>query len=270
MPELPEVEAVVRKLRADAVGARIRQVEVLRARSTQPQPADELRRAEGQTIGEVERRGKNIVLWLRRGDGIRIHLRMTGNLYVVPDVRLRPATARVVFTLAAGRGLIFDDPRVMGTVHYLTAAEIEKKLAKIGVDPLSRAFTAAHLAEAAARSKRPAKLFLMGQDVVSGLGNIYAAEALFQARIHPRTPVNRLRREQLVLLHSAIRTVLRAAVRKSVKEYRRPGYFEHMQFAVYGRKGEPCRVCGGPVGRIEQAGRSTYFCPRCQRAPRGS
>ena len=266
MPELPEVEAVVRRLRSDAVGARIRAVEVLRPRSTRPQPPDELRRAERQTIERVERRGKNILLWLKRGDCVRVHLRMTGKLYVVADARFRPATTRVSFTLSDGRGLLLDDLRVMGTVNYHTREEAEEKLAGIGIDPLSRAFTVLRLGEAAAVSKRPAKLFLMGQDAVSGLGNIYAAEALFRARIHPRVPVNRLGREQIARLHSAIREVLRDAVKRTASDYRR----QDGRFDVYGRKGEPCRVCARPIERITQGGRSTYFCPRCQRAPRAA
>ena len=266
MPELPEVEAVVRKLRLDVVGARIRAVEVLRARTAYPQTVDILTRAKGRTIEAIERCGKNIVLRLSGECAIRIHLRMTGDLYVIDDMRLRPVTARAVFALSGGRGLIFDDPRVLGTVHFHSIQEIAQKLRAIGVDPLTKQFTPEMLASAAARSRLPVKLFLMDQRRIAGIGNIYAAEAMFLARIHPARRMDSLRKPQLVALHASIREVLREAVKNSVKTYRKPGYFEDMQFAVYGRKDEPCRRCGEPVRRIEQGGRSTYFCPRCQKA----
>jgi formamidopyrimidine-DNA glycosylase len=265
MPELPEVEAVVRKLRQEAVGARIRAVEIARVRTTYPQQPGEMEKAIGKTIDSVERCGKNIVIRLSGGYAIRVHLRMTGDLYVVPDARLRPATARALFTLGRGRGLVFDDPRVLGTMHFHSDEEIAKKLEAIGVDPLTRQFTPEMLIQRSVQSKLPAKLFLMDQRRIAGIGNIYAAEALFLARIHPARRMNSLRKPQLVALHAAIRAVLRRAVKTSVKGYRQPGYFEEMQFAVYGRKGEPCRRCAQRIERITQAGRSTYFCPRCQK-----
>ena len=267
MPELPEVEAVVRKVRSEATGARIRAVEVIRARTTHPQSPDALQTAANRTITAIERKGKNIVLRLSGGHAIRVHLRMTGNLYVIPDARLRPATARVVFTLAGGRALVFDDPRVLGTVHLHTNEEIDTKLADIGIDPLERRFTPQFLTDAAARSRRPVKLFLMDQYPVAGIGNIYAAESLFRARIHPQRPVNTLRAPQIAALHSAIRAVINEAVKLNVKAYREPGYFEEIQFAVFGREGEACMACGRAIQRIAQGGRSTYFCVRCQRPP---
>jgi formamidopyrimidine-DNA glycosylase len=174
----------------------------------------------------VERKGKNIVVRLNGGYAIRVHLRMTGKLSVIPDARLRPATARVIFTLDGGQVLVFDDARVLGTVHLHTDGELDAKLATIGVDPLERQFTLQFVTEAARRSRRPAKLFLMDQHPIAGIGNIYAAESLFRARIHPLRLINTVRAPMLNALHRAIRDVIKEALRVSVKAYREPGYFQ--------------------------------------------
>jgi formamidopyrimidine-DNA glycosylase len=195
-----------------------------------------------------------------------VHLKMTGNLLVIPDYRLHTHTVRAVFELADGRGLVLDDGRLLGHVHLYTEAELASRLADIGVDPLSRAFTPELLIDAAVRSAKPAKVFLMDQKPVSGLGNIYAAEALFRARIHPAKRVNTLRRPKLIALHKGIQDTLRAALPEAIKSYRKPDQHEGMTYFVYDREGQPCRVCGKAIQRFEQAGRSTYYCPRCQRA----
>jgi formamidopyrimidine-DNA glycosylase len=269
MPELPEVEAVCRKLRRDALGAWISAVRVLRSATTRPQKPRRVESlAAGRTIETVERRGKNILMSLSGGLWVRIHLRMTGNLYVIPDVRLRPASTRAYFELEGGRGLVFDDPRALGRLHLHTAAEAARLMEDLGPEPLSREFTLDVLAAAARRSRKPAKLFLMDQQHVAGLGNIYAAEALFRAHIHPARPMNRIGPPRLALLHAAIVEVLREAVHWAVTSYRRPGEFseaEDFPLAVYGREGEPCVTCGRRLRRIPQGGRSTYYCPACQR-----
>jgi formamidopyrimidine-DNA glycosylase len=225
-----------------------------------------LEEASGRTIRAVERRGKNIVVRLDAGLSLRVHLRMTGNLYVIPDARLHSRTVRAMLSFEDGRAIVFDDPRVLGTMHIYEDAELEGKLAAIGLDPLSRAFTAEMLIEATRASKRPAKLFLMDQSPICGLGNIYAAEALFRARIHPARPVGKLRTAKLMELHTAIRKVIREAIPAAVRSYKTPGDHAGVEYFVYARKDEPCRVCGRNIRRIAQAGRSTYFCPHCQRA----
>jgi formamidopyrimidine-DNA glycosylase len=265
MPELPEVEAIVRRLRRTAVGARIESVRVFRPRATHPQPPARLNEAAGLSIRKIERRGKNIVLRLDAAVALRIHLRMTGDLEVIPHARLHTATVRVLFALHDGRALAFDDPRLLGTVHFHTDAELEAKLADIGADPMSRAFTPEFFVAAAKRSRRPAKLFLMDQYPVSGIGNMYAAEALFRARIHPAKPIGSLRESRLRNLHAVIGEVLREAIPAVVRSYSHPGDHEGMDFCVYGRRDEPCRVCGRKIKRVEQGGRSTYYCPNCQR-----
>jgi formamidopyrimidine-DNA glycosylase len=265
MPELPEVEAVVRKLRKQATGGVIAEVHVQRPRSVSPQKPGALVKSEGGKILGAERRGKNILLPLSNGYTLRSHLGMTGNLYVIPDARLHPERARVYFTLTDGRGLIFDDSRVFGRVHIYRDDEVEGKLEHIGVDPFSKQFTPELLQEMASRSKKPAKVFLMDQTHVSGIGNMYAAESLFRAKIDPRKPVNKVPKAKVIALHAAIVAVLKEAVQVAVKAYSKPGDYKEMDFNVYGRAGEPCRVCGRKIKKIEQAGRSTYYCPFCQR-----
>ncbi len=267
MPELPEVEAICARLRPEITGARIAAVEVLRAGTTRPQSPALLERAAGRRILRVERRAKNVVVRLSGGWAVRIHLRMTGDLYVLPDTRLRPVSARVVFRLGAKRGLVFDDPRALGRVHLHTTEELDRLLALLGPEPLGSDFTADLLTAIARRSRQPAKLFLMDQTRIAGLGNIYAAEALFRARIHPARPACRLPGDRIRRLHGAIVGVLRDAVQSAGAAYARPGVFqdaETFRCAVYGREGEPCSTCGRKIRRISQGGRSTYFCPGCQ------
>lgn len=269
MPELPEVEAVCRKLRAEAAGSRIVQMRIERPGIVKPfQPAVIERAVAGRTLQAVERRGKNILLWLDSGEALHVHLRMTGNLYVIPDVRFRPTAARVWWELEGGRGLIFEDSRALGRIRLLQANEVDVVLKDVGMEPFSADFTPAYWIEQAARSRKPAKLFLMDQRYVAGLGNIYVAEALFRARVHPRRPVNALRRARLAALHEAIREVLLEAVDSAVAAYNQPGRFvegEAFSCAVYGREGKPCVRCNCKIKRIVQGGRSTFFCSRCQR-----
>ncbi len=267
MPELPEVEAICRRLKPQVAGKRILGVEVLRAGSVKPQkPADLVRLATGRKIQDVRRRGKNILIDLSGGLTIRIHLRMTGDVFV--ENAERRASDRVVFELSRGRRLVFNDPRALGVVHIHTAKEAERLLADLGPEPLSDDFTLERFVAEARRSRQPAKLFLMDQTHVAGLGNIYAAEALCRAGIHPARPVNRVRTGRLEALYFAIVSVIRDAVQSTTISYSRPGRFreaESFTRFVYGRENEPCCLCGRRIRRIVQAGRSTYFCPGCQK-----
>jgi len=199
---------------------------------------------------------------------MRVHLGMTGNLHVIPDHRLRPAASSAWFALADGRGLIFEDTRGLGWLAVHDEAELRKKLAGLGAEPLSRAFTVEALMQSAAKLRQPAKLFLMDQRRIAGLGNIYAAEALFAARIDPRKPIGSVSRVRLQSLRAAIVGILREAIRSARRGYSRPGGYrepENFTPAVYGREGEPCGACGRAIRRFAQGGRSTYFCPKCQR-----
>ena len=265
MPELPEVEAIIRKLRPHAVGATIARVDVLRPRTVYPQKPAQLDAAKGRRIEAIERRGKNIIFRLSRNGALRVHLRMSGILRAIPDARLHSHIVRVLFTLKDGSAIAFEDRRILGTVHFHLREELEGKLGKLGIEPLSRAFTAKYLIAAARRSVRPIKTFLMEQTIIAGLGNIYAAESLFAAKIHPAQRAKLVGESKLKALHAGILKVLRTAIRDAVKTYNAPDRHEGMHYNVYGRRGEPCTVCGKTIKTIVQGGRTTYFCPNCQR-----
>ena len=269
MPELPEVEAVCRRIRGAIIGKRIERVIVMRPSVIRPQsPARFVSSVEGESIRTVSRRGKNVLLELGSGSVVRIHLRMTGDLRVLPDSALRPLTARMLFAFVDGSALILDDMRALGKVHVLRKEALVRELASLGPEPLSPLFTPEAFAGTARRSRQPAKLFLMDQRRVAGLGNIYAAETLFRARIHPQVPMNRLTSQKLKKLHSAIVSVLIEAVESAERAYSQPGQIaegEWFPVAVYGREGEPCPSCKRMIRRIKQGGRSTYYCPGCQR-----
>jgi formamidopyrimidine-DNA glycosylase len=271
VPELPEVEAVTRSLREDGLeGARLKSVIIHREVVLRPQDPDQFAaRTTQQTVRQVMRRAKNILLHLGNGDVIRVHLRMTGDLRITADPRESPAAVRLEWGLPRSRRLLFTDGRALGKVHVLTAEEADELDASLGPEPLGPAFTVAYLRQAAAKSRLPAKLFLLDQTKVAGLGNIYAVEALFRARISPTRPVNQLSPGRLLRLHAVIREVLTSAVQSVYTAYRSPGgYREHQDDfdrQVYGRAGEACFVCGATLKRIAQGGRSTYYCGRCQR-----
>jgi formamidopyrimidine-DNA glycosylase len=265
MPELPEVEAVCRRLRKQAAGAKLVAAHIERRSITAPQdPSGVEAQLSGRSIERVDRRGKNILIAFSGGLTVRVHLRMTGNLYVIPDFRLRAARSSAWFELADGRGLLFEDTRGLGTLVICDGSALEG----LGPEPLSRRFTAEALVRSAAESRQPAKLFLLDQRRIAGLGNIYAAEALFAAGVDPRAPIGAVSRPRLRSLHGAIVRILRDAVKSACRAYSRPGGFqeaEEYQPAVYGREGERCVRCAGVIRRITQGGRSTYYCPKCQR-----
>jgi formamidopyrimidine-DNA glycosylase len=268
VPELPEVEAVARRLREWAAGRTIVSAHFTRRQTTRPQsPARLARRLRGKRIADVARRAKNILIDFGGGDRLRIHLGMSGNLWV-DDPGNRPDGVRAWLQLEDGREIVFDDPRLFGRMELLDAHAFDRFHASLGVEPLSDAFTPELLFQAAARSRRAAKVFLLDQSVVAGLGNIWAAESLFAARVHPSTPMNQLSRRKLHALYGAIREVLGAAVESAYREYSAPRLTlesEGFGVAVYNRCGQPCPRCGRAVERIRQGGRSTYFCPGCQR-----
>jgi formamidopyrimidine-DNA glycosylase len=269
MPELPEVEAVCRKLRKSAVGSTLISAHIERRRITAPQAPDEVESlAAGRAIERITRRGKNILIGLSGGLTLHIHLRMTGNLYVIPDSRFRVAGVSAWFELDGGRALIFEDMRGLGALRLLDAAQLGELLGQLGPEPLSRRFTAEAFTASAAGVRQPAKLFLMDQRRVAGLGNIYAAEALHAARVDPRAPIGSVSPRRMRALRDEIVRILRDAVRSACRAYSRPGGFQEAEdfpLAVYGRENEACRRCGGVILRIAQGGRSTYFCPKCQR-----
>lgn len=269
MPELPEVEAVVRSLREDGAGGlKIVSTTVHRASSIRPQSPREFAKAcAGRIIIEIERRAKNILLHLSGDKTIRVHLRMTGDL-MIRNTSSDEKAVRIAWKLSDGRRLLFMDPRALGTVHVSDRAAMQDTLQHLGVEPLSQAFTAKQLFAMAQKSQLPAKLFLMDQTKVAGLGNIDVAEALFRGGVSPTSPMNTVKPEKIAALHGAIRKMLRSAIQSVYKAYRSPGgYRNHRDDflrLVYGQAGKPCQVCGAAIERIRQAGRSTYFCSHCQ------
>ncbi|HEX7241988.1 MAG TPA: bifunctional DNA-formamidopyrimidine glycosylase/DNA-(apurinic or apyrimidinic site) lyase [Longimicrobiaceae bacterium] len=271
MPELPEVETIVRDLDRLVPGALIREVEVLHPDLVEGEDAAAFAAGlRGARLGRVARRAKNILLHL--DDGILVvNLGMTGRLLVRSPDDPAPTHLGVRFRLEDGRELDYHDVRRFGRLQRFAGEEWILRDESLGVEPLSDAFTARHLLDLARRSRVAVKSWLMDQRRVVGVGNIYASEALFRARIDPRRPANSLKPKEAARLRDAVREVLQEAIDfrgTTLLDYRdasggRGEFAERLR--VYDRAGEPCRTCGAPVERLVQGGRSTFFCPACQR-----
>jgi formamidopyrimidine-DNA glycosylase len=256
MPELPEVEAAL-----DLLRTRVRGRAIVRARALHPalrrrlRPA-QLRALAGARIVRVERRGKHQLLHLDDGRVLHAHFRMNGDWEIAPTHDPLPRFARAVLDLDDGSSLVFVDSRALGTLDlHPSGAELELGLGPDAADP---AWTAGELAGALSRRRGPIKPALLDQRLVAGLGNIYAAESLWRARIDPFTPCNELSRARVVALRNAIAAVLRRATGSRYTDD------DTIALDVYDREGLPCRRCATPIERVVQAGRSTYYCPRCQ------
>jgi formamidopyrimidine-DNA glycosylase len=271
VPELPEVETVCRQLEPEIEGRRIEQLEVHDPRWCRPAPPAELEAAvAGRTIEGLARRGKYLLLGLDGGRTLVMHLRMTGNLVLVEDGD-EPKHLRAAFTLDDGRELRFTDPRRFGEALLLGDEQLDAHFApRLGVEPLSDGFTPELLGEIAAGRRAPLKSFLLDQKGIAGIGNIYADEALFRARLHPLSPAESMKPVHLEALHGGIVAALEAGIDgggASIDDYRDGrGEKGRMQdeFLVHTREGQPCPRCDGTVERIVVSGRSTYFCPECQ------
>jgi formamidopyrimidine-DNA glycosylase len=275
MPELPEVETIRRQLAPHLEGRTIMDAEILDPRWTRPDPPGPVReQLRGRLVERVGRHGKYLV-WHLSGDlHLLIHLRMTGALLFDPDVE--PVHTRVRFELDAGHRLVYVDPRRFGTGHLLTGAGArDAYLAqRIGIEPMTPGFTAAHL-RALARGRRvPIKSFVLDQRRIAGVGNIYADEALFRARIHPLRAAGTLTGTQLEALRQAIEEVLAAGIEAkgaTIDDFRHVdgarGSFQD-RFLVHRREGEPCPRCATIIRKLVVGGRGTYVCERCQRKPR--
>lgn len=274
MPELPEVEAVVRALRDGGrrggeepiVGRRVAQAQVLSPRVLVGLSPEDLAHAvEGARIADVQRRGKWILLSLDEpGLVLAVHLRMTGDLVLAAGderyVRLR-------LLLDDGRALVLDDPRHLGEVRVLERPE--EVTGDLGPDPFEPALDADALRERIGRGRRTLKAALLDQRVLAGVGNIWADEALFEARLPPTLTTAELDDESAARLLAAVRTVLTRAVAHLTRDgigwlYRGRREDAEAPGVVYGRAGEPCVRCGTPIEQTRVAGRATYFCPRCQ------
>ena len=274
MPELPEVETVRRRLGPVLEGATIARVEIVDSRLTRPvDPAFVAEALVGERIAAVERRGKYLLWRLDSGRTLVVHLRMTGSLRHAPAGELpEDAHRRATLQLDTGAEVGYRDVRRFGTWELLDDGHLRPYLAaRLGPEPLAPSFTAARLARLVEGRRAPIKAFLLDQRRVAGIGNIYADEALWRARIHPRRPAGELDEHEIVRLHRAIRAALRRGVElqgSTLRDYVTPdGSSGGMQreFHVYGRLGEPCDRCGHPIERTVVAGRGTWLCPHCQR-----
>ncbi len=263
MPELPEVETVVRCVRPSLLGRRIARFRSLWPRNVSPGAAIVARRLRDRTITDVSRRAKYIVMSLDDGANLLVHLRMSGRL-AWADETDRPEHVRAWWGLDDGRRLLFRDARKFGRI--LHTDDLGAATAHLGVEPLAQEFSAACLARLLDGRARQLKPLLLDQSLVAGIGNIYADEALFAAGLHPLDPAGRLDRSEVLRLRRAIRAVLRRGIRCNGAsiDWVYPGGTMQEVFRVYGRTDAPCRRCGTPIAAMRVAQRSTHFCPACQ------
>src|SRR5438105_2415876 len=276
MPELPEVEHVVRALRRVVVGRTIVATEIRLPKLIGPTSAAVFKRKlKNLRITGVSRRGKFILMELDSDRILAVHLRMTGKfLYLTGDDEV-PKHTHAIFYLDNDRRLVFRDQRQFGVMKLIARARLAKTkgIRELAPEPLSDDFSSAYLNEIVGRSRRSLKTLLLDQSKVLGLGNIYAAEALFRAGINPFRIAAQLSAPRVERLHQAICEVLSAAITDSSTSrisLEHPNGFSYGEaferfWQVYDREGEPCVKCGAKIRRIMHGGRSTYWCPRCQR-----
>jgi formamidopyrimidine-DNA glycosylase len=273
VPELPEVESVRKQLEPALVGRRFERVSIDDPRLVRPyEPVEVAAELQGEEVAAVERRGKYLVVRLESGRVLLIHLRMTGSLLHAPNgAPPDDPHRRAVVTLDDGSDVAYRDVRRFGTWLLLEPGEAEPYLAaRVGEEPLDTLFTAARLGERLAGRRTTLKAALLDQRTLAGLGNIYADEALWRARLNPLRPAAGLDRNELRRLHRGIRAALEHGLARqgsTLRDYRLPdgsGGSMQDEFRVYGRRDEPCDRCGMPIARTQVAGRTTWFCPTCQ------
>jgi formamidopyrimidine-DNA glycosylase len=275
VPELPEVETIRRQLAPHLEGRTILDVEILDWRWTRPERPQEVEDGlRGAVVEQVGRSGKYLVLALSDDRHLLVHLRMTGTLLIDPPTE--PAHTRVRFELSRGGRLVYIDPRRFGTGHLLYGIEARDRYlsARLGVEPMTPEFTVDHLRRIARGRRAPVKAFMLDQRRIAGVGNIYADEALFRARIHPLRAAGALKPTQLARLREGIEESLRAGIEAkgaSIDDFRHVdgarGAFQD-RFLVHLREGEPCPRCATTIRKIVVGGRGTYVCERCQPRPR--
>ncbi|MEM8986054.1 MAG: bifunctional DNA-formamidopyrimidine glycosylase/DNA-(apurinic or apyrimidinic site) lyase [Pseudomonadota bacterium] len=284
MPELPEVETVLRGLQPVMEGRRIMKVEARRPDLRFPFPENFAKRLSGRRVTALRRRAKYLVADLDGGETFIAHLGMSGRFTIMGrGEAARPGKFHhdvgggghdhVVFHMEGGARIIYSDPRRFGYMDLLptAAAHESRHLSGLGPEPLGNGFNGAYLSEALSGKASPIKAALLDQRVVAGLGNIYVCEALFRAGVSPRRKANSTPGARAERIAAAVRAVLMEAIEaggSSLRDYADVdgalGYFQHA-FKVYGREGAPCPVCAAPVKRIVQSGRSTFYCGFCQR-----
>ena len=276
MPELPEVEIVCRSL-ADFVKGR----KIVSAHLNRPllAPAETARsfssKLTGRSIREISRRGKHILLSLSGGVTLIVHLRMSGRFILLDRDDENPRFTHAEFHFPGEERLVFQDQRHFGYMNIEETCRVHEtpELRKLAPEPLSGSFSREYLRGVFLGTARAVKDVLLDQTKVCGLGNIYAAESMFAARVHPEARAREVSAIKTGRLHTAIRDVLRESIEEGLARRLDPRNIEDRYFngssggewLVYGREGEPCRRCGNPVKRIRQSGRSTFLCPRCQK-----
>ena len=274
MPELPEVETIRALLAPGLEGRSFDRVTILDPRLTRPEPPEVIAaELEGERVVHVRRRGKYLIVGFDSGRHLLVHLRMTGNvLHPAPDGYRDDPHVRAVVRLDDGSDVIYRDVRRFGTWDLLEPGDLDVYFTtrRLGREPLERGFTAKSLGAALAGRRAPVKAALLDQRAVAGVGNIYADEALWYARIHPLTPAGHLGDTDVAALRDGIRKALRLGIRRqgaTLRDYRgADGSEGRMQneFRVYGREGEPCERCGTPIAKTRAGGRGTWYCPSCQ------
>lgn len=273
MPELPEAETIVRGLRRAVVGRTIASARVVRPDVLRQPLATFRRNVKGRRITSVERRGKNVVHVLDDGSVMAVNLGMTGRLLPFPGPPKgsgRPRHAAVVVRFQDGSVLVFDDVRRFGTVEALPGDVWARRSGGMGPEPLDPSLRSPRLHASLASSRSPMRSWLLDQRRIAGVGNIYAAEALYLAGIHPQRPANRVTLAEARGLLRSLRAVLRAAIDHggtTIRDYRDAeggsGAYARKLY-VYGREGEPCRRCGTSIRRVVFSNRSAFYCPSCQ------
>ena len=273
MPELPEVETVRRRIAPVLEGRRFDRVTIDDPRLTRPEDPEEVaRELEGEQVRAVDRRGKYLIVRFESGRALLIHLRMTGSVLHGAGAEGDDPHRRAVIELDDGSRVAYRDVRRFGTWLLLEPDEVETYVdARVGREPLGPAYKSRHLAESLAKRRAPIKAALLDQRTVAGVGNIYADEALWRARVHPLRPANELDADEVKAVHQGVRRSLEAGIRRqgsTLRDYRLPDGSSgsaQERFKVYGRAGLPCERCGTPIDKIRVAGRGTWYCPACQR-----
>ena len=276
MPELPEVELVATALNNLVSGRRISEAALIRTRLAPETPPNEFaERLSGAAVRFVHRRGKHVLFDLDNDETLIVHLRMSGRFLLLNSSHENPKFTHAILDFGDGNRLVFEDQRHFGLMKLAPTSGLfeAKEIAKLAPEPLSDQFTPAYLILAMRGSRRSLKEFLLDQTKVCGLGNIYAAEALFLAGIHPAKPAANLSRKRVQKLYDNIRLVLAEAIEagstlNTDPENAEIGYYGGRYedyWRVYGREHLPCPACLKPIVRIKQAGRSTFFCPSCQK-----
>ena len=270
MPELPEVETTRRGLAPHLIGRKVVALDIRQPRLRWPIPRTLRTKLPGQRIDDIERRAKYLLVHTKAGSAL-LHLGMSGSLRVLPASTPIGAHDHVDWKLDSGRVLRFTDPRRFGSQLWQPPGKVHPLLADLGPEPLGDDFDGDHLWQRSRGRSAAVKVFLMDQAIVVGVGNIYASEALFAAGVHPKRAAGSISRERYARIATEIKRILNHAIARGGTTLRdfinpdsEPGYFEQELF-VYGREGQPCKVCGTPIRAITLGQRTTFYCPRCQR-----